>query len=679
MKRLFAPNSITHKIGLCLFSITGYLLFFFVTIPYIGRIAVVFSIIPLSTFALLFGRWAGFGAGIALYIFNIMLFHLAGESEPQSYLVTNYWMAHFAFTFTGFIIGYLQDLRLKLKTEIKVRESIEFALNQTEQKFRDLVEVSSNVIGIFSTEGLVEYANPPAEELTGYTVHELIGMHYNQLVHPDWHEKISSFYIEQAKNKTKVSTYTFPIITKQGKIRWVEQTVDLLIRNEEVVQLHTIVKDVTDQVEAENALRFSEERFRALTENISDITIVANSEGKTTYVSPAAYRASGYTGEELVGNIRKKILTEESAKIIENALVESKDSPSKTIQIPLITGKHKDGHTIYFEGTITNMLHIPSVEGFVFTGKEITDRVKTEHILQDIQLRYQALFDRSIDAVFIMSLDQKFMAVNDRAADLLGYPVEELLSMGVADVVVQVEFDHSQETASDLLKGETPLLYERTFVRKDGSLIVGEISAALVQDSEGNPAYFQSIVRDITERKQAEQALIEKDYRYQALFNQSNDAVFIIGLDGIIQNVNQRAAEMHGYEIEEMIGMHTKDLAVEEERQDSIKVIDELLAGKEFPVYERLVRTKSGDIFPIEINIALVRDPEGKPLNIQSVSRDISQRKETEEQLRHLATHDALTDLPNRTLFYERLNRAVARAQRHESKFAIFFLDLDNF
>jgi diguanylate cyclase (GGDEF)-like protein/PAS domain S-box-containing protein len=436
---------------------------------------------------------------------------------------------------------------------------------------------------------------------------------------------------------------------------------------------------MTDRVEAENALRASEERFRALTEYISDITIVANAEGKTTYVSPAAYRATGYIAEELVGNIRKKILTPESANIIENALIDLKDTPSKTIQIPQVTGKHKDGHRIYFEGSVTNMLHIPGVDGFVFTGREITERVKTEHVLQDIQLRYQALFDRSIDAVFIISLDQKFLAANDRAADLLGYPVEELLAMGVTDVVLQDEFSESQRSASALLAGETPSLYERTFVRKDKTLVVGEISAALVQDSEGNPAYIQSIVRDVTGRKQTEKALIEKDYRYQSLFNQNNDAVLIVGLDGIIQNVNQRAADMHEYEVEEMIGMKIQDLSAESEKSDTLNVIEELVKGKELPVYERQVVTKSGKTFPIEINVALVQDSEGNPLHYQSITRDISQRKKAEEQLRHLATHDALTGLPNRTLFYERLNRAVARAQRQNTKIAVFFLDLDDF
>jgi diguanylate cyclase (GGDEF)-like protein len=77
--------------------------------------------------------------------------------------------------------------------------------------------------------------------------------------------------------------------------------------------------------------------------------------------------------------------------------------------------------------------------------------------------------------------------------------------------------------------------------------------------------------------------------------------------------------------------------------------------------------------------LALVRDPQGNPVNLQSISRDISHRKEIEEKLRHLATHDSLTGLPNRSLFYERLNRAAARAKRHETNFAIFFLDLDDF
>jgi diguanylate cyclase (GGDEF)-like protein/PAS domain S-box-containing protein len=176
-----------------------------------------------------------------------------------------------------------------------------------------------------------------------------------------------------------------------------------------------------------------------------------------------------------------------------------------------------------------------------------------------------------------------------------------------------------------------------------------------------------------------ERALRESEYRYQSLFHQTNDAVLLISQEGVILDVNGRAVEMHGYSRDEMLGMPVKMLSVEEEQDDTEQVHDRLLSGELLPVYERTARRKDGSTFPIEINIAVVRDEDSNILYLQSISRDISNRKQLEEKLRYAALHDPLTGLPNRALFHDRLEHAMEKAQRSGKIAAVLYIDLDDF
>jgi diguanylate cyclase (GGDEF)-like protein/PAS domain S-box-containing protein len=294
-------------------------------------------------------------------------------------------------------------------------------------------------------------------------------------------------------------------------------------------------------------------------------------------------------------------------------------------------------------------------------------------------LRYQALFDRSNDAVFIIDFDQVFRAANQKTSEFLGYEQDELIGMSIQDIIAPEEHQLSQERAKSVIAGDIPPIYERTFVRKDGTRVVGEISASIVYDATGEPQFIQSFVRDITERREAEQALWESENRYRALFNQTNDGITLIDLDGVVIDVNLRAAEILGYTVEEMIGRKIKEFSVAEEAQDTSNVVHRIISGDMLPVYERTLKKKDGSLVPTEVNVTIVVDRDGNPLYIQSITRDITERKQAEERLKHLSTHDRLTSLPNRSLLYNRLERSIARGERYNRKLAVLFLDLDGF
>lgn len=141
---------------------------------------------------------------------------------------------------------------------------------------------------------------------------------------------------------------------------------------------------------------------------------------------------------------------------------------------------------------------------------------------------------------------------------------------------------------------------------------------------------------EIAERVKAENILRENERRYRALFEQTNDAVFIIDLTFTHQLVNQKAADLLGYTIDEMVGMPGKQTVAPDERDDGYNRLERLIQGEALPIYERNLLRKDGSIIPVEINLSLVHDSSGNPLHVQSIVRDITNRKRTERILNAL-------------------------------------------
>lgn len=167
----------------------------------------------------------------------------------------------------------------------------------------------------------------------------------------------------------------------------------------------------------------------------------------------------------------------------------------------------------------------------------------------------------------------------------------------------------------------------------------------LVQDE---PSYYEArvvalnenevlaISRDMTERLKEQKALDKSERLYRALFDFANDAIFLINLEGIHIAVNQKTADLLGYSAEELAGMGVKDVVAPYEYSDAMTKLDILLEGGSLPLYERNFKRKDGTEVPVEINVSLIRDRDGEPLFIQSIARDITERKQAEKELKEV-------------------------------------------
>ncbi len=222
---------------------------------------------------------------------------------------------------------------------------------------------------------------------------------------------------------------------------------------------------------------------------------------------------------------------------------------------------------------------------------------------------------------------------------------------------------------------------EYRIVRPDASIRWIWVRAFPIRDAKGQVHRFVGIAEDITQRKQAEQALRESEEQFRLTFELAPIGMAITSLDGKFQRVNQALCDALDYSSEELLQLSFADISHPEDLEIHKSLENKLIAGKEsdFQIEKRHL-AKNGRIVDTLLKVVIVRNAQGKPLQFNNQIVDITEIKQMERQLLHDALHDSLTNLPNRALFTDRLEHELIRAKNQPNYlFAVLFLDLDRF
>lgn len=298
---------------------------------------------------------------------------------------------------------------------------------------------------------------------------------------------------------------------------------------------------------------------------------------------------------------------------------------------------------------------------------------------------FKQLFESSPDPCWIIDGD-RLVDCNDAAVMVLGYPSREQLSNvhpAKLSPPNQADGEDSAEKAERMLaaaRKKGSHRFEWLHSRADGSKLDAEVTLSVIDLKDRQLIYCVS--RDITERKKTDKALRESEKHIRVLFNSGNDPLFVYEADslsgaplGCFVEVNDMACFRLGYSREKLLRMRPDEILADEAARHPPPNVK--LAFNREAVYETFHRTHDGQVIPVEVN-AHMFELYDKAL-IFAMARDITERKQSEQRVHHLAFYDALTNLPNRRLLTDRLNQAMAASKRCNCYGAVIFLDLDNF
>jgi two-component system sensor histidine kinase VicK len=256
-------------------------------------------------------------------------------------------------------------------------------------------------------------------------------------------------------------------------------------------------------------------------------------------------------------------------------------------------------------------------------------RQREHQRLVESERRYRQLMELNFEPIAIVGFDRRIINVNPAFEALAGLPAAELIGRRIDDFAT----DESRPVIESVW-GKREGHFVRLKVRSvDGDEFMAEVRTS-VQVYDGQRVLVM-IVRSLSQETAFERERREYELRYQALFEHSNDGIFIADLEGRCLTANQRGLDMLGVEMTEYQQHHAWDFVVPEEVEASRAVVERLKAGELLPSYQRRLQRKDGQIVPVEITPTLVRDSLGRPLHLQSVVRDITERLRGQEE--HLA------------------------------------------
>jgi len=282
------------------------------------------------------------------------------------------------------------------------------------------------------------------------------------------------------------------------------------------------------------------------------------------------------------------------------------------------------------------------------------------------------------DIIARLDRDGRYTFLNDAACQFFGRPREELLGVQSAEHVHPEDLPSTTQAIRETrVKKELVRGFMDRFVTPTGTRVV-EWNAHPLFDEEGHYAGAQITGRDVTERKQAEQALRESEERYRDLFENANDLIQSVAQDGSFVYVNRAWRKALGYGEEEVPGLSVFDIIHPDSKAHCTEAFRRVMAGEDLDHIEAMFVAKDGSTISVEGSVSCGLE-DGKPAATRAIFRDTTERKRAQEAIRHLAYHDALTGLPNRVLFRDRVSVALAQARRNKQMLAVMFLDLDRF
>jgi len=428
-------------------------------------------------------------------------------------------------------------------------------------------------------------------------------------------------------------------------------------------------------VTATEALRVREEHYHTIFQTSMDcISITHREDGRILDVNQQYLRMFGYEREEVVGRTTLELGIWTDPRDRQTLVEALRIGPVSQDLEFLLAKKNGEQFWVRVSGSEIQLGGIPS---FLIVIRDVSESKAAAEAMRVNEERYRTAFQTSIDAITISHLeDGEFVDVNEAFLRIFGYRREEVVGHTSVELNIWSSLQDRERMVDALRRDSTCKDLEFQLNKKNGKPIWVLVSGARI-DLDGI-ASFLLVVRDISETKAAAEALRLSEMRYRTAFQTSIDSISITRMDnGKYIDCNQAFLDTLGYTREEVIGRTSLELEVwadSRDRRTMIKMVNQSSSCRSLEVQ---IRKKNGELMWGEMSASRM-EVDGAPC-LLSVTRDLSESKAAENEIRSLAFYDPLTGLPNRRLLLERLHQSQAGETRDTHARALLLVDLDNF
>ena len=482
--------------------------------------------------------------------------------------------------------------------DITQRKAAQEALRQAEEKYRSIFENSVEGIFQLTTEGELISGNPALVRILGFESPE--GITTTQL-EEQYTRPEQAYYHELGRlirEQGSVSGYEVQERRRDGSIIWVSISARAVYDQAgDLAYYEGTLQDITEHKLAEEALRESEERYRSLVETAQDIIYTLSIDGTITSLNPAFETITGWPRSEWVGKPVADLIHSDDLGPATDLVQRFSQGDRPSFERRVLT---KSGEYLNCEFITTPQMRDGTLIGVVGIGRDITERKLAEEALRASEEEYRSLFNDSKDTIFVTARDGTITDVNQAALDLFGYIREEILGLNASKLCVSVD-DHTRLVQEADQQGSVKD-FEIRLINKDGTEMDCLVTASLRRDSEGRILAYQGVVRDITDRKRAEEELRQSEERFRNLVEYAADPIFVMGPGGSLVDVNRRACDVLGYAREELLTLTYTSVFPSLEQSAIDAMFQSLESGGDSITLDGFAQLKNGSTIDVEMH-----------------------------------------------------------------------------
>ncbi|MFA5179913.1 MAG: PAS domain S-box protein [Syntrophales bacterium] len=620
------------------------------------------------------------------------------RTEPYEFrVITRDWQTRWimetviSITYEGkpAILGNSMDITGKKRTEE--------ALSLSENSYRILIETTHDLVFTVDRRGYFNYINPQLQKTLGYTTTDLLGKPFTIIVAPDCLKTVLEHFKTGMKGKV-IPPYEIELLCKDGERLAVEFLTSTIWDGQlgKGIGRFGIGRDLTERKHAEDLRRESEKRLTDMIDFLPDATLAIDREGMVIAWNRAIENLTGISKEKMIGR-----------GDYEYALPFYSQRRPILIDLVLNPDADKYGDYSFLHRAGNNLIAEPAaptiiagekhylwakasplfdtqgdIIGAIESIRDVTNIKETEQNLKESESKYRKIFENAVVGMFQSTPEGRFVHVNPALAKMCGFGSPEEMIESVTDIATQhyvcpEDYEYFKEA---IRKQGFVENFEHAASRKDRTIFWVSVNARVVLDKKGKVLNYEGTLVDITDRKLAQDALKASEERYRAIIENIGDGYYEVDLKGNIQFMNNSCARITGVPHHKLIGLNFKYFAVEEEEGDLYNIFHRVfMTGEPEKGLVNRINRPDGKEQYVEISVSLKKDSKGKATGFMGILHDVTERKKAEETIQWMAYHDALTGLPNRLLFHDRLAVALVQAKRNREQLAVMMLDLDKF
>ena len=389
------------------------------------------------------------------------------------------------------------------------------------ERLAALVEHGFDVIVLADPQGVVQYVTPSIADLLGYSPAEFVGVDGFAFIHPNDVEDVRRRFEAVAAQPRRSEAIDARLRHKDGSWRWVESRLTNLLHNPAVGALVVNVRDITDRKLAEERLEQQQEYWQVALSSIGDAVIVADADGRVTFLNAVAEQLCGWPLGEAAGRPLKdvfRIVNERTRKVVESPV-------EKVIAHGHIVGlaNHtilvaRDGRETAIDDSAAPIFdNDKQIVGVVLVFRDVQERRQAEESRQ----RLAAIVESSDDIIVTKNLDGIITGWNQGAERVLGYTADEIIGQHVSMLMPPEQLEDTEKILSRVRKGERVDHYETKRRRKDGTIIDVSLTVSPLRNEEGEIIGASKVARDISDKSQTH----ELNERLAAIVESSDDII----------------------------------------------------------------------------------------------------------------------------------------------------------